>query len=202
MRLLALILIVAAAAWRILALHAPELGNFSPLMALAFCGGAYFSSRWMWCVPFAALTASDLYIDHAYAVEYHYHWSAGGMLVRLLCFAAGVMLGRAVAGRRSWPALGAGALASSVLFYLVTNSATWFSDSAYAHGATGLDAAYARTFAGWWQALTIGHPGLPSTLYFFRNTFVSDLLFTAGFALVMEYAALRRGETSLLARRA
>jgi hypothetical protein len=124
------------------------------------------------------------------------------MLLRLLCFAAGVMLGRTVAGRRSWPALGAGALTASILFYLVTNSATWFADSAYAPGATGLDAPYARTLAGWWQALTIGHPGLPSTLYFFRNTFVSDLLFTAGFALIMEYAALRRGETSLLARRA
>ncbi len=56
--------------------------------------------------------------------------------------------------------------------------------------------------AGWWQALTVGHPGLPSTLYFFRNTFASDLIFTAGFALAMEYVALREGNASLLARKA
>jgi hypothetical protein len=202
MRIPALVLILAAAAWRILALHAPELSNFSPLMALAFCGGVYFRDKWMWCVPFAALAASDLYIDHYYAVQYHYHWSAGGVVLRLLCFAAGLMLGRAVAGRRSWVALGGGAVAASVLFYLVTNSAAWFADANYAHAASGLDAAYARTFAGWWQALTIGHPGLPSTLFFFRNTFFSDLIFTAGFALAMEAVALRRGEESLLARRA
>jgi len=73
----------------------------------------------------------------------------------------------------------------------VTNSASWWGDFAYA-----------RTVAGWWQALTVGHPGLPSTLYFFRNTFVSDLLFTAAFALAMEYAALREGKFSLLGEKA
>jgi hypothetical protein len=202
MRILALVLLLAAVAWRILAVHAPELSNFSPLMALAFCGGVYFRDRWMWCVPFAALLVSDLYIDHYYAVRYDYHWSAGGVVLRLLCFAAGLMLGRAVAGRRSWLRLAAGTVGASVLFYLVTNTATWFADSAYAQVTSGLDAAYARTFAGWWQALTLGHPGLPSTLFFFRNTFVSDLLFTAGFALVMEYAARRQGDASLLARKA
>jgi len=198
MRILAIILIVAAAAWRILALHAPELSNFSPLMALAFCGGVYFRDRWMWCVPFVALAASDLYIDHYYAVRYDYHWSVAGVLLRLLCFAAGLMLGRTVAGRRSWPALGAGAVGASVLFYLLTNTHAWLEDARFSHAAT----AYAYTLAGWWQALTVGHAGFPSTLYFFRNTFASDLLFTGAFALAMEYAALRQGEASLLARRA
>jgi hypothetical protein len=191
MRVLALFLILAAAAWRVLALHAPELSNFSPLMALAFCGGVYFTSRWMWCVPFAALAASDLYIDHYYSVQYGYHWGAGGVLLRLLCFAAGLGLGRVVSGRRRWSTLAAGALGASILFYLVTNTAAFLGDAAYAH-----------TFAGWLGALTVGHPGLPSTLYFFRNTFVSDLLFTGGFALAMEYAARREGSPSLLGRRA
>lgn len=191
MRVLALILIVAAAAWRVVALHAPELGNFTPLMALAFCGGVYFESRWMWVVPFAALAGSDLYIDHYYSVVYGYHWTGGGAAVRLLSFAAGLMLGRAVSGRRSWMTLVGGALGASVIFYLLTNTASWLGDAGYAH-----------TAAGWLQAVTVGHPGLPSTLYFFRNTFASDLLFTAVFALAMEYAALRAGKISLLARRA
>lgn len=191
MRILALVLILAAAAWRILVLHAPELSNFSPLMALAFCGGVYFRDRWLWCVPFAALTASDLYIDHYYAVQYGYHWTAGGVALRLLCFAMGLMLGRAVAGHRSWFTLAAGTVGASVIFYLLTNTGAWLGDATYAH-----------TAAGWLQALTVGHPGLPSTLYFFRNTFASDVIFTAGFALAMEYLALREGNASLLARKA
>ena len=46
--------------------------------------------------------------------------------------------------------------------------------------------------------MTVGHPQYYPTLFFFRNTLVSDLLFTACFALAMEYASLRRGEPSLL----
>jgi hypothetical protein len=191
MRVLALCLIVAAAAWRILIVHAPELSNFSPLMALAFCGGVYFSRGWMWAVPFDALVGSDLYIDHWYAVEFGYHSGLGGVGLRLLCFAAGLLLGREVAVRRTWAKLAAGSIGASVLFYLVTNTASWAGDMHYAH-----------TLAGWAQALTVGHPGMPSTLFFFRNTFASDLLFTGVFALAMEVAAQRSGEFSLLARKA
>ncbi len=191
MRVLALCLIVAAAAWRILSLHAPELGNFSPLMALAFCGGVYFSRGWMWAVPFVALLGSDLYIDHWYAVEYGYHSGPAGVVLRLLCFAAGILLGRPLAVRRTWLKLAAGTIGASLLFYLVTNTASWADDVHYAH-----------TLAGWAQALTVGHAGMPSTLYFFRNTFASDLLFTGVFALAMEYAAQRSGAFSLLARKA
>ena len=44
---------------------------------------------------------------------------------------------------------------------------------------------YAKTGAGWLQALTSGLPGYPSTLLFFRNTAASDLLFTLLFAACM-----------------
>jgi hypothetical protein len=63
------------------------------------------------------------------------------------------------------------------------------------------DVAYARTAAGWWQAMTVGLPGFPPTLLFFRNSLVSDLLFTGLFAGAMEVVALRRGEVSLFASR-
>ena len=41
----ALVLIVLAASWRLLAVHEPMLGNFSPLMALTFCGAVYFRDK-------------------------------------------------------------------------------------------------------------------------------------------------------------
>jgi hypothetical protein len=184
---LAIVVLVLAAGWRLVVLHVPALSNFSPVMALAFCAGAYSRNRWMWLAPFAALVLSDLYIDHFYAVTYHYEWSVRGAVLRILCFAAALGIGLLVSRRRNWLNLLGGALAGSVLFYLVTNTASWAGDMGYAHDA-----------AGWWQAMTVGHPQYYPTIFFFRNTLVSDLLFTACFAVAMEYAALRRGTPSLL----
>jgi len=141
------------------ALHVPTLSNFSPLMALAFCGGVYFTNRWQRLAPFVALSVTDLYIDHYYATEYGYQWTLGGVLLRTLCFAAALGFGLLVARRRSWLNLFSGALGGAVLFYLVTNTASWLGDAGYAHNA-----------AGWWQAMTVGHPEFPPTLVFFRNT--------------------------------
>jgi len=184
---LALLVLVLAAGWRVFTLYVPPLSNFSPVMALAFCAGAYYRRSWMWLAPFAALVLSDLYIDHYYAVVYHYEWTAAGAGLRILCFAASLGIGILVSRRRNWLNLLGGALAGSVLFYLVTNTASWAGDAAYAHDA-----------AGWWQAVTVGHPQYYPTLFFFRNTLMSDLLFTGCFAFAMEYASLRKGGPSLL----
>ncbi|MFA5056849.1 MAG: DUF6580 family putative transport protein, partial [Opitutaceae bacterium] len=82
-------------------------------------------------------------------------------------------------------------LGGSLLFYFATNTASFLGD-----------AFYAKTLTGWWQAMTVGHPEFPPTLFFFRNTMVSDLLFTATFALAMEWTALRANLPSLLKTRA
>ncbi len=50
--------------------------------------------------------------------------------------------------------------------------------------------------------MTVGHPEFPPTLYFFRNSLVSDLLFTGVFVLVMEARARRAGQPNLLVRAA
>jgi uncharacterized membrane protein YoaT (DUF817 family) len=184
---LALLILILAAAWRVFVLYVPVLSNFSPVMALAFCAGAYSRSWGLRLAPFLALVLSDLYIDHYYATVYHYEWSLGGAALRILCFAAALGLGAAISRRRNWVNLLGGALAGSVLFYLATNTASWSGDLGYTHD-----------WAGWWQAVTVGHPQYYPTLFFFRNSLVSDLLFTGCFALAMEYASLRRGDESLL----
>jgi len=188
MPLAAVVLIVLAAAWRMVAVQVPDLSNFSPLMALAFCGGMYFRDRRMWLVPFLALGLSDAFIDRYYATQYHYAWTLGPAAVRVLCFAGALGLGRLLSARRSWLGLAGGASASSLVFYVVTNTLSWAADAGYGPG-----------LAGWWQALTVGHPQFVPTLFFLRNSLASDLAFTAAFALVMEYLARRRGEASLLA---
>jgi len=52
--LFAAVIIVLAAGYRVVAAWDPALVNFSPLMALAFCGGVYFKNRWLWLLPLAA----------------------------------------------------------------------------------------------------------------------------------------------------
>jgi hypothetical protein len=142
-----LVVLVLAAGWRVFVLYVPALSNFSPVMALAFCAGAYTRNRWMCLAPFAALVVSDLYIDRYYATVYHYEWSTAGGALRIALLRRGARDRGPGLARRNWLNLMGGALAGSVLFYLVTNTASWFGDPAYAQDA-----------AGWWQALTVGQP--------------------------------------------
>ncbi len=183
----ALVLVVFAAAYRLLAVHEPALLNLAPLMALAFCSAVYAKDKRWWAVPFVALALSDLYLNHHYATTTGDTWSAASIAVNLACYAAALGLGALVAKRRSWLNLFSGALGGSLLFYLATNTAAWVADPFYA-----------KTAAGWWQALTVGRPEFAPTLWFFRNTLVGDLLFTGLFALALEWRARRAGEPSLL----
>jgi hypothetical protein len=187
---LALALLLLAAGWRVAASHVPALVNFTPLMALAFCGAVYFSDRRLWLVPLAALVLSDLYLDQYYATTFGETWTWQSVVTRALCFALALPLGRMIAQHKNWFTLLGGALAGSLLFYLATNTDAWLRDPFYVKNA-----------AGWLQAMTIGRPQFPPTLFFFRNTLVSDLLFTGMFALAMEVAARRAGRPSLLAKR-
>lgn len=178
--LAAVALVLLAAGYRILAVYNTDLANFMPMMALAFCGAAYLRPRGWLVVPFAALILSDLWINHVYMAEYGYGYGGVQMALRIACYAGAIGLGLLVSRRRNWLNLLSGTLAGAILFYLVTNTAAWAGDVAYVKSA-----------AGWWQAMTVGHPGFPPTLYFFRNSLVSDLLFTGVFALVMEAKARR-----------
>ena len=175
-----LALILAAALWRVAVVLEPALFNVSPITALAFCGALYFRDWRLWLVPLAALTLSDLWLNHYHASEFGYTWTFGEMLLRAGCLGLALVFGRLVARRRNLINVLSGALGSSLAFYLVTNTASW-----------AADVYYAGNFAGWWQAMTVGHPEFPPTLWFFRNTLLGDLAFTGLFVGVMAFAAAR-----------
>lgn len=185
---LALCLILLAACWRILSALEPSLSNVAPITALAFCGAAYFRDWRWWLVPFLALMLSDLWLNYYHATQFGFTWSLGEILLRLLCFAAAVGVGRLVARQRNGLTLLGGALGSALIFYVGTNTVAWAADPFYA-----------KTLAGWGQALTVGHPEYPSTLWFFRNTLLGDLLFTGIFALAVKLATAR-GTTATAGR--
>jgi hypothetical protein len=135
----------------------------------------------------SALGLSDAYINNYYAKEYGFSWPVSGFIARTVCFGVALLIGAWVAKRKSWLNLLNGALTSAIIFYFVTNTQSWAADHFYA-----------KTLAGWWQALTVGHPEYPPTVFFFRNTLFGDLMFTALFSGIMEWIAHRKKEPSLL----
>ena len=148
-RLLALVAaIFAAAAMRLL----PHPPNFSPIAAIALFGGAYLPKRALAFVPpFAALILSD-------ALNFVY-----------LSFGLTVLIGWAVAKRKTVLTIAGAAVASSVLFFVLTNFGMWLFSGFYPLTWEGLVACYV------------------AAIPFFQNTLAGDLFFTAllfgGFAL-------------------
>jgi len=150
--------------------------NFSAAYAIAFCGGLYFARSMAWWLPLGALIVTDILLNVFY---YHASVFNGYMLVKTLAFVGIVAMGRLFKPQMSWLKLTCGGLLGATLFYLLTNTASWINDPAYA-----------KTLAGWIQALTVGRPDFhPTTLEFFRNTLLSGGLFTALFVGSMKLTA-------------
>jgi hypothetical protein len=142
--------------------------NFSVFYGLAFCAGAFFIGSMAWWLPLGTMLATDILLNLFY---YHAPLFNGYMLIKLLCFAGLVALGKCFSPRTSWLNLLAGGLLGAVLFYLITNTASWL-----------YNPEYPKNFAGWIQALTRGTLDNPPTWTFFRNTLLSGGLFTGLFA--------------------
>jgi hypothetical protein len=167
-RLIALLSAIAAAAALRLVPHPP---NFSPIDAMALFSGAYLGRRWMpFVAPLAALLLSDLILGFYPGMLFQY---AAVALVALLGMAA---LSRVTIGR-----LVVTALASSLLFFLVSNLGVWVAGGMYPHTLAGLGACYV------------------AAIPFLQNTVAGDLFYVTllfgGFALAEHLVPrLRAGE--------
>lgn len=158
--------------------------NFSAFYGLAFCAGAFFPGLMKWWLPFGTLIVSDICLDFYYL---HRGYSVFDLpLLKYQCFnyvafAALIVLGRAFNRRSSLLALLGGGLLGAVLFYLITNTASWlfnpFNNPEYTRDLHGLLIALSKGTAGW-----------PQTWEFFRNTLMSGGLFTGLFAGAMKFS--------------
>ena len=128
-----------------------------------------------WWLPLGTLLVTDIGLNVFY---YHAPVFDGYMLVKTLAFAGLIGLGRLFSPRMNFLKLLGGGLFGAILFYFITNTASWLNNPAYA-----------KTLAGWIQALTTGVPNLPSTWEFFRNTLFSGGLFTGLFVAAMKATA-------------
>ena len=158
--------IVLLAVFRVLrAAYLPELPNFSPVSAVAVCGAFLIPGALGWLIPLGALMVSDLLL----ALVLGYPALSGAQLVVWGTILALVGFAR-LAGRGGFSPVRyfGSVLGGVVIFYLVTNTASWIANPAYPRGLGGL-----------WMSLTTGLPGFPPTWMFFRNSLVSDFLFAA-----------------------
>jgi len=169
----ALLLMFAATLYRVCYAFAgapAAWANFSPLAAIVLCGAVYLPRRIALFLGAGPIVVADLLLN----AHYHAPLFDTGMLSRYFSFGLILYLGFRVRRQHKYRMLLLllSALVSSFLFYFITNTGAWMAT-----------AQYPKTLPGWWQALTVGLPGFPPTLFFFRNTVLSDLLFTALFVV-------------------
>lgn len=142
--------------------------DFSAIYALALCAGVYFRGAMAWWLPLAVMAATDVGLN---VFCYHISPFNRDMLLNYAIYAGLIGLGRWM-GKTAplWKLVFSGIL-GALLFYLLTNTLSWLEYPGYA-----------KTIAGWIQALFTGLPGYPPSWEFFRNTLLGGGLFTALFA--------------------
>jgi hypothetical protein len=173
------LLIFSAVAYRVttgLLIHsgASWLSNFAPLAAIALCSAAYFPKKYKFSVPLITLFISDAVINFRYGAPL----LDPQILVRYFALAVVGGLGVLLQYRASLKTLLPASIVGSTIFYAMTNAFSWLSDPGYAKNLGGLI-----------QALTVGLPQYSATpsWMFFRNSLISDLLFTLLFVISMNF---------------
>ena len=173
----ALLLVLAVVIYRVttgLLIHsgAGWLSNFAPLAAIALCSAAYFPKKYRFSVPLVTLFISDVIINLRYGAPL----LDPQIVVRYAALALIGCLGLLLRSRASLKTLLPASIVASTAFYLITNTFSWLSDPGYA-----------KNFAGLIQSLTVGLPQYSATptWMFFRNSLVSDLIFTSLFVVCM-----------------
>jgi hypothetical protein len=123
--------------------------NLSPIAAMALFGGVYLKNRKIaLLVPILALFISDLFLGFHSSM-----WAVYGS------FTLVVILGTLIK-KVNFINIFSAAIASSLLFFIITNFAVWTQGSFYP-----------MSFSGLVECYTMGIP-------FFKNTIIGDLLFS------------------------
>ena len=147
-RLLAILAAIVAAATLRLVPHPP---NFTPIGAMALFSGAYLTRRgWAFAAPLGAMLLSDAVLGFHAGMPFVY--GSVTLIVLIGWFA--------LKQPSSFRVVGA-ALASSVLFFVVTNFGTWAVSGMYPMTLAGLASCYV------------------AAIPFFQNTVAGDLFYAA-----------------------
>jgi hypothetical protein len=140
--------------------YLPHLPNFTPLGAMALFAGAFVSNRFLAiALPLCAMLLSDAMMGFE-------GWAFAEQTIAVYAtYALITLLGFGLTSNKSMLRVGSFSLASSVLFFLVTNLFTWVG------GFFHQPALYPLTTSGLMECYVAGIP-------FFSHTVASDLLYS------------------------
>lgn len=145
-----------------------QIFNFSAVMSAALFGGAFLVRRtWKYAVPMVAMLATDAVLGV---------YNLGIMLSVYGAFLFTVLLGDLYTRKPSHLRYAASVVTGSLSFFVATNLAVWF---------FGDGTMYPHTGEGLVQAFTMAIP-------FYKNTLLSDLLFSTAFYGAFELFRLKQ----------
>lgn len=151
-----------------------------------FCAGVFFVGRMAWWLPLGTMVLTDIGLNFYYWLALGYDvWKPLNLVYQSLNYVAYVviiLLGKRFKPTASFLGLLGGGILGALLFYLITNTASWL-----VNPFNNPD--YPKTLLGWIKALTTGTAGWPHTWEFFRNTLLSGAVFTALFAATAKLTA-------------
>jgi hypothetical protein len=133
------------------------------------------------------MAITDLGLNCYYAAHGWDVWKLSVLRYQLFNYAAYaviIWLGRRFKPQSSFVGLLGGGLLGALLFYFITNTASWLFNPFQ-------NPEYTKTLFGWLTALIRGTHGWPETWQFFRNTLLSGGLFAGLFV-----AAMKLGEAA------
>ena len=145
--------------------HTP---NFTPVLSLAFLAGMYLKGRQAILVPLALMVVSDLIIGY-----YPLIGLTWGSIILIS------LLGLWLKEKKSMVTVLGGSIASAVIFFIVTNFASWLT-------------LYPHTLDGLRQCYILAIP-------FFRSTLLSTVAYSIVFFSAYEWL-LKRCQGTVLAR--
>jgi hypothetical protein len=139
----------------------PHWPNFTPIAAMALFGGAYFNRKYLaFLVPLVAMFLSDLILG--------LHTT---MIAVYAAFAVTVLIGFSISRKpRAWN-IALASVASTIVFFLITNFAAWLGSPSYPQTFGGLLESYGAGLI----FLNDGSYGIS----FFLNSLLGDLFYTS-----------------------
>ena len=151
---LALMLIVILAFSRII----PHPANFTPILGMAVFAGTVFDRKiFSFLIPLLAMILSDLFLG--------FH---SGIVIIYFAICLNVAIGIYFINKISYFKILVSLVSGSLVFFIITNFAVWFSSGMYAYSLEGL--------------LTCYTMALP----FLQNTIISTILYGVGAFFIFE----------------
>ena len=155
-----------------------EYANFAPVAALLFCGGAFWKTN-KWILPTAALTWLISWPLVSMIQGYSPFHSSN--VITIIGLSLVVMLGLKSSGKSTAKLL-FGTLLGATGFYIMTNTAAFFTDPIYT-----------KNLQGYIQCMWTGSPlaQIP-TWVFFRNSLIGNSLGTSLFLATMSIPFIKQ----------